>query len=39
MVERSRFGQGVEVCKKPTTEMVHVALGGPPGSKLVGTEG
>ncbi|RVW58702.1 (3S,6E)-nerolidol synthase 1, chloroplastic [Vitis vinifera] len=34
MVERSRFGQGVEVCKKPTTEMVHVALGGPPDPSL-----
>ncbi|RVW86434.1 (3S,6E)-nerolidol synthase 1 [Vitis vinifera] len=27
-------GQGVEVCKKPTTEMVHVALGGPPDPSL-----
>ncbi|RVW58704.1 (3S,6E)-nerolidol synthase 1, chloroplastic [Vitis vinifera] len=34
MVEGPRFDRGVEVCKRSTTEMVHVANGNHPRSKL-----
>ncbi|RVW86364.1 (3S,6E)-nerolidol synthase 1, chloroplastic [Vitis vinifera] len=34
MVEGPRFDRGVEVCKRPTTEMVHVANGNHPNPRL-----